>query len=96
MFKAGMRLRIGAVVLEDLEGAIAGSGVDKVYVVAGPQEALRVIEEVVKRRDVDLLLVDDVLVSQIGKSKLAEIKYRNPFPAIVELETNRVPRPVNS
>ncbi len=96
MFSTGMRLRIGAVVLKDLERAIAGSGVDKVYVVAGPQEALRIIEEVVRKRDVDLLLVDDVLASQIGKSRLAEIKYRSPFPAIIELETNRVPRPMNS
>jgi len=96
VFKTGMKLRIGAVVLSDLEKAMLKSGVDKVYVVSGAQEALKVIDEVVRKMDVDLLLVDDVIANQIGKSKLTEIKYRNPFPAIVELETNRVPKPVNS
>lgn len=96
MFKVGASLRIGAVVLADLEKALKASGVDRVFVVNSWNDALKVINEVVSKKEVDLLLVDDVLVNQVGKNKLAEIKYKNPFPAIIELETNRVPKPVNS
>ncbi|MEZ0345185.1 MAG: V-type ATP synthase subunit F [Infirmifilum sp.] len=96
MFKTGTKLRIGAVVLEDIGKALSASGVDKVFIVKNAQEALSVINEVIAKKEIDLLLVDDVIVSLIGKSKLVEIKYKHPFPAIVELETNRVSKPVNS
>ncbi|MGC9107492.1 MAG: V-type ATP synthase subunit F, partial [Infirmifilum sp.] len=83
-------------VLSDLEKAIEASGVDRVYVVDNWKEALKVIEEVVNKKEVDLLLIDDVLARLIGKGKLSEIKYKSPLPAIIELETNRIKKPLSS
>lgn len=96
MFKVGMKLRIGAVVLEDLKEAMEKSGVDRVFVAKDGSEAMRIVEEVVRSGEVDLLLLDDVLASQMDRRRLTELKYRTPLPAIVELETRRLPNPLSS
>ncbi|ABL78215.1 hypothetical protein [Thermofilum pendens] len=89
-------MRIAAVVLPDLEKALKAGGADIVIAVNDPREAERRIEEIVREKAADLVLVDDVLVSMMGRGKLKELKYRYPYPAIIELETNRLRTPIGS
>lgn len=84
-----MRLRIAAIAKEDLAPTLRGGGFDAVYVASGAAEALGVLEGILREKRFDLVLLDDVLAKEIGKSKLSEIKYKHPLPAIVELKTAR-------
>jgi len=84
-----VRLRIAAIAREDLAPALKNGGFDAVYVAGDAAEALGMLEEILRRREFDLILLDDVLAKEIGRSKMSEIKYKHPLPAIVELKTAR-------
>jgi len=84
-----MRLRIAVIAKEDLAPALKNGGFDAVYIVKGAVEALGLIESIIRERSFDLVLLDDVVAKEIGKSRLSEIKYKHPLPAIVELKTAR-------
>jgi len=84
-----MRLRIAAIAKEDLAPALRNGGFDAVYIVGNAAEALEMLEKILRGREFDLVLLDDVLAKDIGRSKLSEIRYRHPLPAIVELRTAR-------
>ncbi|NAZ24787.1 hypothetical protein [Thermofilum sp.] len=80
-------MRIAAIVFRDLEEALKAGGADIVIAVENPSEAITHIENIIREKKADLILVDDKIVARIGKGKLKEIKYKYPVPAIVELET---------
>ncbi len=84
-----MRLRIAAIAKEDLAPALRNGGFDAVYIADCAAEALRVLEDIMRKREFDLVLLDDILAKEIGRSKLGEIRYKHPLPAIVELRTTR-------
>ena len=78
-------MKIAAIVLKDLEDALRTGGANIVIAVVNPAEAISRIESLVKEKKVDLILVDDKIVSRIGRGKLKEIKYKYPVPAMIEL-----------
>jgi|GEM_PF-2258883 vacuolar-type H+-ATPase subunit F/Vma7 len=86
-------MKIAAIVLRDLEDALRAGGADIVIAVESPADALNSVERLVRERGADLILIDNAIVSRIGKEKLKELKYRYPYPAIVELARATSARP---
>lgn len=87
-----MKLRIVAIVKEDLARTVSRGGFSEVFVASNKAEALELLEKVIRKKEFDLVVLDDALAAELGKGTLSRLKYENPFPAIVELKTQRAKR----
>ncbi|MEM3892582.1 MAG: V-type ATP synthase subunit F [Thermofilum sp.] len=87
-----MKLRIAAIVREDLAGAVSKGGFSEVFVVKEKSEALAILERITREKSFDLVVLDDTLAAELGRGTLARLKHENPFPAIIEMKTSRLKR----